>query len=110
MTNDEVMRCLSAEKFVWDHPRTQDTSDKVLELPVSVESDPYSTFDEAHAICVLTEWDEFREYDYERVYDMMAKPACIFDGRNILDHGELKRIGFVVYGLGKPLDPFVARS
>lgn len=104
------MRQLSAEKFAWDHPRTQQASGESLELPVTIETDPYDTFDGSHAICVLTEWDEFREYDYERVFDMMHKPAFIFDGRNILDHVELRRIGFIVYGLGKPLDPFVAKS
>lgn len=35
----------------------------------------------------------------------MSKPAFIFDGRNILDHDELRKIGFVVFAIGKPLDP-----
>jgi hypothetical protein len=34
----------------------------------------------------MTEWDEFRTYDYSRIYAACAKPAFIFDGRNILDH------------------------
>jgi UDPglucose 6-dehydrogenase len=40
----------------------------------------------------------------------MVKPAFIFDGRNILDRNEMKDIGFIFYGLGKPLDPFVAET
>ncbi len=64
----------------------------------------------AHAICVLTEWDEFKGYDYQALYDTMVKPAFIFDGRNILDHDKLRAIGFIVYALGKPLDPFLQKG
>jgi len=56
----------------------------------------------AHAIVVLTEWDEFRKYDYAKFYKMMMKPAFVFDGRNILDHNGLDRIGFEVHSIGKP--------
>jgi hypothetical protein len=40
----------------------------------------------------------------------MTKPAFIFDGRNILDHAKLREMGFVVYALGKPLDPFLRKD
>jgi UDPglucose 6-dehydrogenase len=40
----------------------------------------------------------------------MTKPAFIFDGRNILDHAALREMGFVVYALGKPLDPFLRKD
>ena len=39
----------------------------------------------------------------------MVKPAFVFDGRNILDHDRLRSIGFIVYALGKPLDPFIQK-
>ena len=52
--------------------------------------DPMSAAADAHAICVLTEWDEFKTYDYQAIYDSMVKPAFIFDGRNILDHDKLR--------------------
>lgn len=45
-----------------------------------------------------------------QIYDSMVKPAFIFDGRNILDHAKLREIGFIVYALGKPLDPFLQRQ
>lgn len=56
----------------------------------------------AHAIAVMTEWDEFTTYNYQEIYDVMSKPAFIFDGRNILPHDELRKIGFEVYAIGKP--------
>lgn len=61
---------------------------------------PYETCKEAHAIAVLTEWDEFVQYDWQRIYDSMQKPAFVFDGRNILDGPALEKIGFVYQGIG----------
>ncbi len=63
--------------------------------------DPYTACEEAHAIAVLTEWDEFKEYDWKRIYENMQKPAFLFDGRNILDKEMLEKIGFVYYAIGK---------
>lgn len=63
--------------------------------------DPYTACEEAHAIAVLTEWDEFKEYDWERIYESMQKPAFLFDGRNILNIEMLEKIGFVCYAIGK---------
>lgn len=68
-----------------------------------VETDPYETCKDAHAITVITEWDEFKAYDWKRIYDNMMKPAFIFDGRNILDHKKLMEIGFKVKAIGKSL-------
>merc|ERR1719462_322070 len=48
---------------------------------VSISKDPYEACEGAHAICILTEWDEFKEYDYQKIYDSMSKPAFLFDGR-----------------------------
>lgn len=56
----------------------------------------------AHAIAILTEWDEFTTYDYSKIYEVMSKPAFLFDGRNIVDHAALRKIGFEVYAIGKP--------
>jgi len=55
----------------------------------------------AHAIVVLTEWDEFKTYDYAQLYAAMYRPAFLFDGRNILDHAALTQIGFQVYAVGE---------
>ena len=55
----------------------------------------------AHAIAVLTEWDEFTVLDYQAIFDKMLKPAFIFDGRNILDLEALRKIGFETHAVGK---------
>ena len=68
---------------------------------VEVVADPYEAVDQADAITVLTEWDEFREYDYGRIYGAMRKPAHVFDGRNLLDRKALDGIGFTVHSIGK---------
>jgi len=68
---------------------------------VTTFSDPYDACKDAHAIAVLTEWDEFKGYDWQRIYDNMKKPAFVFDGRNVLDGEYLKSIGFVFQTIGK---------
>ena len=67
---------------------------------LKVETDPYEACKDAHAIAVLTEWDEFKSYDWQRIYDNMLKPANIFDGRNLLDKAKLEAIGFQVNAIG----------
>merc|ERR1712063_241789 len=62
---------------------------------------PQEAVDGAHALVVLTEWDEFKTYPYHKFYAKMMKPAFIFDGRSILDHTKLEDIGFEVHAIGK---------
>ncbi|MBN1662187.1 MAG: nucleotide sugar dehydrogenase [Deltaproteobacteria bacterium] len=69
---------------------------------VSYIEDPYRAAEECHAVAVLTEWDLYRKLDYRKIYDVMHKPAFIFDGRNILDHRKCYDMGFNVYSIGKP--------
>jgi UDPglucose 6-dehydrogenase len=67
---------------------------------LSVFDNAYEACKNAHAIAILTEWDEFTTYDWKRIYDSMHKPAFIFDGRNILNAKQLESIGFVYNGIG----------
>ena len=100
---------LMTPKFAWDHPGSP-RSGFPQRKDVDVVMTPEEALSNAHALCVLTEWDEFKTYDYKKIYDGMIKPAFIFDGRNILDHDALRKIGFVVYALGKPLDDFIRKA
>ncbi|HLP65082.1 UDP-glucose 6-dehydrogenase [Flavobacterium sp.] len=67
---------------------------------ISSYQNPYEACKDAHAIAVLTEWDEFKEYDWKKIYDNMLKPAFVFDGRNILDAKKLREIGFQYQAIG----------
>jgi UDPglucose 6-dehydrogenase len=103
-----VCRELAAEraKVVVTDPKAIENAK--IEMPdlldqVAFEKDPYAAAEGAHAVALLTEWKEYKELDYQRIYDSMAKPAFIFDGRNMLDHDVLYEIGFEVYSIGKGL-------
>lgn len=67
---------------------------------LKVYDDPYKACEGAHAIAILTEWDEFKTFDWKRIYDGMLKPAFIFDGRAVLDRAILENIGFEYYCIG----------
>merc|ERR1711957_315349 len=68
-------------------------------------STPEEAVDSAHALVVLTEWDEFKTYPYAAFYEKMMKPAFLFDGRGILNHTELEELGFEVHAIGKGRGP-----
>ena len=67
---------------------------------ITTFEDAYAACENAHAIAILTEWDEFIGYDWKKIYDSMQKPAFVFDGRNILNSKELTKIGFIYQGIG----------
>jgi len=73
-----------------------DVLDKVL-----FTEDPYEAAKDAHAVLLCTEWRQFAELDWEKIYILMNKPALIFDGRNILDGNKLAEIGFEFMSIGK---------
>ncbi len=88
------------------------TSDQInFDLGVSADSNgrnnveicenAYDAAAGSHALAILTEWDEFQNLDYQRIYDKMMKPAFIFDGRNVTNRKELLDIGFEVYTIGR---------
>ncbi len=82
-----------------DHLNTRpDSENRKLLHPTT---NPYEACLNAHAVALMTEWDEFKTYDWQRIYDGMMKPAFIFDGRNILDYKKLMEIGFKVKAIGK---------
>ena len=68
---------------------------------VTVVSSPEEATKDAHAVAVLTEWDEFTTYNWETIYNNMLKPAFLFDGRKILDSSSMKEIGFKHFAIGE---------
>ncbi|MCX6035148.1 MAG: UDP-glucose 6-dehydrogenase, partial [Chloroflexi bacterium] len=70
---------------------------------VETVADPYALARGCDALMVLTEWNEFKNIDLERVRDAMKKPL-IFDGRNIYDPVEMRALGFTYRGVGRGFD------
>lgn len=68
---------------------------------VKVVDNPYEALDGAHAAAVLTEWDEFKGYDWAKIKEGMKRPSFVFDGRKLLDRKELNRLGFAYYAIGE---------
>lgn len=62
---------------------------------------PYKAAEGAHAIVLLTHWDEFKTLDYGKIKATMVRPSWIFDGRNCLDTRLLLELGYLVRGIGK---------
>uniref|UniRef100_A0A3B5KDX2 UDP-glucose 6-dehydrogenase n=2 Tax=Takifugu rubripes TaxID=31033 RepID=A0A3B5KDX2_TAKRU len=97
------------EQIVYDLSQpniSEDNPQRVSEL-VTVTTDPYDACQSAHALVICTEWDMFKELDYEKIYKKMLKPAFIFDGRRLLDHLHplLQEIGFQIETIGKKVTP-----
>ncbi|GAL76287.1 UDP-glucose dehydrogenase [Nonlabens ulvanivorans] len=68
---------------------------------VEVSNSPYDAVENAHAVAILTEWDEFVTYDWSKIYNSMLKPAFLFDGRRLLSDELMREIGFEFYKIGK---------
>jgi len=73
----------------------------LIDTHVEICPDPYTAADQAHALATLTEWDEFKSLDLPRIHALMLKPAFVFDGRSILPHHELIKLGFAPFAIGK---------
>lgn len=71
---------------------------------ITVVNSPLDACDNASAVLLLTEWDEFKTLDYEEVHRRMLKPANLLDGRLILDHDKIRKIGFDVFAVGKRIE------
>jgi UDPglucose 6-dehydrogenase len=91
---------VSEKKILADLDYLESRPSEVNKQQITVSTDPYATCKGAHAIAILTEWDEFKQYDWQKIYDEMQKPAFIFDGRNLLSGDQLRAIGFVYQAIG----------
>jgi UDPglucose 6-dehydrogenase len=91
---------VSRKKVLADLDGLQTRNAAANESSIQSFAAPYEACKDAHAIAVLTEWDEFTDYDWQSIYDSMQKPAFIFDGRNVLDGPALRAIGFVYQAIG----------
>ena len=67
---------------------------------LKVTFDPYDALKDAHAVVLVTEWDEFRNLDLKRVASLMKKPPLLVDGRNALDSRAVRAAGIRYRGFG----------
>jgi UDPglucose 6-dehydrogenase len=121
-TNDtrESAAIYIADKLIEEHAQVAAYDPKVSELQMQSDlnylntrsesenaqyltsyHDPYQAAHGAHALAIITEWDEFKIYDWTLIYQNMNKPAFIFDGRNLLDKTKMQAIGFNYVGIGQ---------
>ncbi|KAJ4970453.1 hypothetical protein NE237_003552 [Protea cynaroides] len=105
VTEDQIRRDLATSKF--DHPQHLVSAAVTEKTNLSVIKDPYEAAKGAHGVCILMEWNEFMSLDYQKIYDAMEKPVFFFDGRNVVNVQAMRKIGFIVYSVGKPLDDWI---
>jgi len=72
-----------------------------IKKQVTIAKTALSAAQNSEAVVVATEWKEFRDIDWQAVYNTMNKPAFVFDGRMILDSDALRQIGFRVMTIGR---------
>jgi UDPglucose 6-dehydrogenase len=83
----------------------QEAMDKTSALFPQVEfcREPHQVARDADAVLILTEWPEFRQLDWKRVYAAMSRPLIV-DGRNLLDRATMTELGFEYHSFGRPLE------
>ena len=91
---------VTATQMHCDLNRLNSRSKKENEKYLIYRDNPYDALEGCHAVAIMTEWDDFKKYDWNEIYKKMEKPAFIFDGRNILNRYEMEKIGFVYKGIG----------
>ena len=98
---DLVQRLLAegAKVRAYD-PEAMDRARAVLPQ-IEYAKSPYEAAEEAEALLIATEWDEFRKLDWERIRGAMARPLIV-DGRNLLSPREMKSQGFEYRSFGRP--------
>lgn len=81
-------------------PVAMDQARKIFKTSITLMEDGYEALRGADALAVVTEWNEFRAPDFQKMKKLMKKPV-IFDGRNIYNPAELTKEGFTYYGIGR---------
>jgi UDPglucose 6-dehydrogenase len=75
----------------------------VLLPAVTMFENPYDMAKDSDALVVITEWNEFKQLDLERIHTLMKTPI-LFDGRNVYDPAEVRSLGFSYQGVGRGFD------
>ena len=96
-----LLDALGARVVGYDPVAAKKAASKSPPGSMTVVYDPYEALREAHAVVIVTEWEEFRELALERVAALMQEPPLLVDGRNALDPGEVRAAGIRYRGFGR---------
>lgn len=96
----EILLEKGAEITAYDPEAIQNVKQLWGENKIKFGSDPYEITKDADALAIVTEWDVFRHADLNKIKSMLKNPV-IFDGRNIYDKEELKKLGFYYNSIGR---------
>ncbi|CAF2398759.1 unnamed protein product [Rotaria sp. Silwood2] len=103
---------VSVQRIFLDLSEQTGKTETDLRNHVQIANDAYEAAKDSHALVICTEWDEFKQLDYQLIYSTMKKPSFIFDGRLILDHDQLISLGFNVFCIGQkpPINKYLNQS
>lgn len=86
----EVQEHQICKNLIYLNTRSDQDNKELLK----VIDNPYQACQDPRAVAILTEWDEFKDYDWKRIKDNTKKPAFVFDGRKLLDRKKQGDLGF----------------
>ena len=81
-------------------PEATDEAKRIFSGRIQLSSSNYGCLEGADALLIVTEWQAFRNPNFERIKTMMRHPV-LFDGRNIYDPAQLRQLGFTYYSVGR---------
>ncbi|MFQ5542256.1 MAG: UDP binding domain-containing protein, partial [Candidatus Binatia bacterium] len=84
-------------------PEAGTEAKKIFGDRIQYASRNYEALQGADALLIITEWNEFRRPNFRRIKELLKSPV-IFDGRNIYDPAEMKKLGFTYYSIGRKSD------
>ncbi|GAB4400277.1 MAG: UDP-glucose/GDP-mannose dehydrogenase family protein [Anaerolineales bacterium] len=91
-------------------PVAMETAKRAMQdVPVTYCNDPYEVAKDADALILVTEWNEFKQLDMQRIKDLMRQPI-LMDGRNIYDPPRMRELGFIYRGVGRGHNGGLVRS
>lgn len=102
-----VNRLLEMGATVRAHdPEAIKEAKKIFGDQISYSNNQYDILSGADALAIVTEWNEYRNPDFDKINELLAKPL-IFDGRNLYKPGRMKDIGFEYFSIGRNGKSFV---
>lgn len=98
----KMLSDIGAKITTYDPKAVNNSKEALKDKEVKFFKDPYEAVEKAEALIIATDWNMFKKLDYGRIKKLMKKPYII-DGRNILEPGEMKKLGFEYIGIGRKI-------